>query len=53
MGDVCRLVYGLVFVAVAGVFFLTLHLYLAPLLYLYDYGPAISWQGQPCTYLAS
>lgn len=29
-----QLVYGLVFVAVAGVFFLTLHLYLAPVLYL-------------------
>lgn len=27
-------VYGLVFVAGAGAFFLTLHLYLAPLLYL-------------------
>ena len=29
-----QLVYGVVFVAVAGVFFLSLHLYLAPLLYL-------------------
>jgi hypothetical protein len=29
-----QLVYGLVFVAVAGAFFLTIHLYLAPLLYL-------------------
>ena len=36
MGEVCRLVYGVVFVAVAGVFFLALHLYLAPLLYLYE-----------------
>lgn len=34
MGDLGRLVYGVAFVAVAGVFFLTLHLYLAPLLYL-------------------
>jgi hypothetical protein len=35
MGVVGQLVYGLVFVAVAGAFFLTLHLYLAaPLLYL-------------------
>lgn len=32
MGVVGQLVYGLVFVAVAGAFFLGLHLYLAPLM---------------------
>jgi hypothetical protein len=40
MGDVCQLVYGVVFVAIADVFFLTIHLYLAPFHYLYDYVPA-------------
>jgi len=34
MGCVGQLVYGVVLVAVAGAFFLALHLYLAPLLYL-------------------
>jgi hypothetical protein len=33
MGDVCRVVLGVVFLGFTGVFFLTLHLYLAPLLY--------------------
>jgi len=40
MGCVGQLVYGVVLVAVAGAFFLALHLYLAPLLYLLTSAPS-------------